>query len=311
MIEDRNIFLTGGSGTLGQAFIDCPRRSSLSITVFSRDPMKQARLRNQVKDYQFVDVQFVVGDVRDDFAVLRAMAGHDLVIHAAAMKHIPQAEKDPDACYEINVQGSRNVLDAALRHGIKDVVLISTDKACHPVNVYGCSKMMMERLAFSYVDAGINVYIPRYGNVIDSTGSVVQVWHKQMASGRKISITDPKMTRFWLTPDQAVDVIMKSMEHKNMIYVPKLPALSILKLAQYTLGEDVEYETIGLRPGEKIHEELMTKEESAYSASIGDISYLIRDINGPRGTARKGYVSNKPGRELTREETRKMLGLDD
>jgi len=297
------IFLTGGSGTLGKALL---QYYPDDYTVFSRDPMKQMKLKAE-----FPNVHCVIGDVRDNTAVFRAMAGHDMVIHAAAMKHIPQAEKDPDACYEINVQGSRTVMDAALRHGIKDVVLISTDKACHPVNAYGCTKMMMERLAFSYVDAGLNVYIPRYGNVIDSTGSVVQVWHKQMCSGGKITITDPKMTRFWLTPKRAVSVIMMSLSYPNMIYVPKLPALSILKLAQYVTGQDVKYETIGLRPGEKVHEELMTVEESAYTSTILEKAYLIRDLTGPRGTPTKGYSSDKPTREVTKEEAWKMLGLED
>lgn len=300
-----NIFLTGGSGTLGKAILET---SEQPITVFSRDPMKQMKLRAEL-DREF---RCVIGDVRDEMAVFRAMAGHDLVIHAAAMKHIPQAEQDPDACYEINVRGSRNVLDAALRHGIRDVVLISTDKACHPVNVYGCSKMMMERLALSYVSAGLNVYLPRYGNVIDSTGSVVQVWRKQLADGGKISITDPQMTRFWLTPNQAVDVIMESMKYKNTIYVPRLPALSIIKLAQYALGDDVEVETIGLRPGEKIHEELMTKEESVYAATVGDEAFLVRDLTGPRNTERLyNFSSQFPYEDLTCHEVREMLGMED
>lgn len=299
-------FLTGGSGTLGVALVGASYPDE-DITIFSRDPMKQMKLKAK-----FPDIHCVIGDVRDDMAVFRAMAGHDLVIHAAAMKHIPQAEQDPDACYEINVQGSRNVLDAALRHGIKDVVLISTDKACHPVNVYGCTKMMMERLAFSYIDAGLNVYIPRYGNVVDSTGSVVKVWHQQLSDGKPITITNPDMTRFWLSPQQAVDVIRESMGYPNRIYVPKLPSLSILKLAQYVTGcNDFEYETTGLRPGEKVHEELMTLEESAYASQWMDKAFIIRNTTERRGSQTMAYSSDKPIRELTREEAWKMLGLED
>lgn len=299
-----NIFLTGGSGTLGTAFVGA--NSDDHITIFSRDPMKQMKLKAK-----YPDVHCVIGDVRDDYALIRAMAGHNLVVHAAAMKHIPQAEHDPDACYEINVQGSRNVLDAALKHSIKDVVLISTDKACHPVNVYGCTKMMMERLAFSYVDAGLNVYIPRYGNVIDSTGSVLRVWKKQVTEGKSITITDPKMTRFWLTPQQAVDVIMESMNYPNKIYVPKLPALNILKFAQYVIGcNDFEHETIGLRPGEKIHEELMTLEESAYASQWMDKAFIIRNMTERRGSQTMAYSSDAPIRELSHEEALEMLGLE-
>jgi len=298
-------FLTGGSGTLGKALL---QYYTNDYTIFSRDPMKQMKLRAE-----FPDVHCVIGDVRDDVAVYRAMAGHDMVIHAAAMKHIPQAEKDPDACYEINVQGSRNVLDAALRHGIKDVVLISTDKACHPVNAYGCTKMMMERLAFSYVKAGLNVYIPRYGNVIDSTGSVVQVWHKQICDGGKITITDPEMTRFWLTPKQAVEVIAESMNYPNMIYIPRLYSLSILRLAQYVTGKgkNLEYTTIGLRPGEKMHEELLTHEESHYVAFSHRSAYILRDTKGVRLTTKEFNYSSYDAMQLTKEEVWKMLGLED
>lgn len=308
---DQNIFMTGGTGTLGNAVIDYPRRTNLSITIFSRDPMRQAKLRNKISEQDFIDARFVVGDVRDDYSLARAMAGHDIVLHAAAMKHIPQAEHDPDGCYEINVLGSRNVLDAALRNGIKDVILISTDKACHPVNVYGCTKMMMERLALSYVKAGINVYIPRYGNVVDSTGSVVQVWRRQLAEEGGITITDPQMTRFWLSPRQAVDAILDSYRLPNSIYVPMLPALDIVQFAEYAIEKDFGFETIGLRPGEKIHEELMTREESAYAWYVGDRAHLIRDMTGLRGTPIGNYSSDKPVRELTKEEVRDMLGLED
>lgn len=301
-----HILLTGGSGTLGHAIVELAKQLDLDcqFTVFSRDPMKQSAMR-----HKYPDLQFVIGDVRDKDEVIKAMAGHDMVIHAAAMKHIPEAEYDPIACYAVNVTGSQNVLDAALTLGIEDVVLITTDKACHPSNSYGCTKMMMERLAFSYINADMNIYLPRYGNVITSTGSVARIWREQLVKGEPISVTDPKMTRFWLSPQRAAEIVVESLYYPNRVYVPKLPALSLEKMIVYALEEGVPMEVIGLRPGEKTHEELLTFEESAYAADM-DGAYIVRAPTLLRADPFGNYSSQKPVKEVERYEMRKMLGLE-
>lgn len=298
------ILLTGGSGTLGNAIVELAKQLDCQFTIFSRDPMKQSVMR-----HKYPDLQFVIGDVRDKDEVIKAMAGHDMVIHAAAMKHIPEAEQDPIACYAVNVTGSQNVLDAALTLGIEDVVLITTDKACHPTNSYGCTKMMMERLAFSYINADMNVYLPRYGNVITSTGSVARIWQEQLAKGEPITVTDPKMTRFWLSPQRAAEVVAESLRFPNYIYVPTLPALSLEKMISYVFEEDVPMKVIGLRPGEKTHEELLTFEESAYAVASAT-AYLVRAPTTPRTDPFGNYSSQKPVREVERADMRKMLGLE-
>ena len=302
------IFMTGGSGTLGRAIVNHAIQNGWNalFTIYSRDPMRQAPMRGAWYNVGGVKCQLVIGDVRDQNSLLRAMAGHDIVLHLAAMKHIPQAEADPDACYEINVTGSRHVLDAALIHGIKDVVLITTDKACAPINSYGCTKMMMERLAFAYSKAGLRVYLPRYGNVIESTGSVLVFWKKQIEEGKPISVTDPKMTRFWLTPARAAQIVVESLDYPNLVYVPKLPALSIEKVVEYSLGEP-EVEIIGLRPGEKIHEELLTWEESAFAINHDDF-ILVRPPTSERYETFMNYSSDKAP-EIERDDMRAMLGL--
>ena len=305
---DGRIFMTGGSGTLGRAIVNHAIQKGWKtlFTIYSRDPMKQAAMRGAWYNVGGVKCQFVIGDVRDQNSLLRAMAGHDTVLHLAAMKHIPQAEADPDACYEINVTGSRHVLDAALIHGINDVVLITTDKACKPINAYGCTKMMMERLALVYSETGMDVYLPRYGNVIESTGSVLVRWKKQISEGKPISVTDPKMTRFWLTPARAAEIVVESLDYPNLVYVPRLPALSIEKVIEYSLGEP-EMEIIGLRPGEKIHEELLTWEESAFAVRQDDF-ILVRPPTSERYEPFMNYSSDKAP-EIDRNSMRAMLGL--
>lgn len=300
------ILLTGGSGTLGHAIVELAKQLDLDCryTIFSRDPMKQSVMR-----HKHPDLKFVIGDVRDKDEVIKAMAGHDMVIHAAAMKHIPEAEYDPIACYAVNVTGSQNVLDAALTLGVEDVVLITTDKACHPSNSYGCTKMMMERLAFSYINADMNIYLPRYGNVITSTGSVARIWQEQLANKEPISVTDLKMTRFWLSPQRAAEIVVESLRYPNYVYVPTLPALSLEKMISYVFEEDVPTKVIGLRPGEKTHEELLTFEESAYAVASAK-TYLVRAPTTPRTAPFGNYSSQKPVKEVGRADMRKMLGLE-
>lgn len=295
------ILVTGGTGTLGHAIARRVRRDGTRarLTVYSRDPMRQAAMRRE-----FPEHRYVLGDVCDARALALAAAGHDLIIHAAAQKHIPQAEAAPDHCYAVNVTGSQNVLHAAALGGVGQVLGISTDKACHPINAYGCSKLMMERLCqqFALAQSAVRVNLCRYGNVLGSTGSVIPVWEAALARGEKPKVTDPTMTRFWLSADQAVDLIEFALtEPSGTITIPRLPGLSMARLAEYVLPAGTELETIGLRPGEKLHEELVTAEEWPFVYRHGQadgLGYMrLYPVTGkpvkPPGDGRlAGYMSN-------------------
>jgi len=273
MLEGK-ILLTGGSGTLGKALIKRAHeeRWKCELTVFSRDPMKHAVVRRI-----YPDVRFITGDVRDFNSLLNCMAGMDYVFHLAANKHIPDSEFASIDTYNVNVMGSENICAAAMQLNTPHVVGISTDKAVHPANAYGCSKMMMEKIfqEYSRFDIPTQFHLVRYGNVLESTGSVIEAWKNAVSNGQPIKITSLKMTRFWLSPSQAVDYVINSLSFKSgLIYVPMMPALSIGKLAEYALGFEfgtesaIEVQFIPIRPGEKMHETLVSIEE-AERHSIG------------------------------------------
>lgn len=303
-----NVFVTGGTGTLGKAIARRVVREGwdCTLTIFSRDPVKQQHMRRE-----YPGLRYILGDVCDARLLRAAIAGHQTVLHLAAQKHIPQGEADPEHCYAVNVDGSRNVLHAAADAGAEQIVFISTDKACWPINVYGCTKMMAERM---YQQAArvlpLAVNIMRYGNVIGSTGSVVQVWREALARGETPTITDPTMTRFWLTVDQAVDAILYALdEPSGTITIPRLPALSMARLAEYVLPEGLEPRVVGLRPGEKMHEMLLTPQETAYCYPPDDRGYMrLHPVTGAGEYMQSivGYTSDR-AHQLERAELLAML----
>jgi len=313
------VLLTGGAGTLGRAII---RRAikdkwDCEFTIYSRDPMKHHVVKALFPD---APIKFVLGDIMDGERVGLAIAGHDIVLHLAAMKHIPEGERDPIYMYEVNVGGTLNVAAACGYHLVEQAVFISTDKACYPVNAYGTTKKMGEYVfqqhAEFYIRTKFNTV--RYGNVIGSTGSVVQVWREMLKEHGKIYATDPHMTRFWLTDDMAVDIILAAMgEPSGTILIPEMQALSMEMMAKYTLPKDTEIEYEGLRPGEKRHETLITPEETQFAANI---IYGIHDkfpfpssfqlwpsTSEPRSAKSVPLVSNK-ARQLTKKELLAMIG---
>lgn len=264
-------FITGGAGFLGRALIADLQdfAPDALITVYSRDEAKHAVCRRL-----FPSVRYILGDVRDLRHMSAAMAGHEVVIHMAAMKYVPQAEVNVRECIAVNVQGSQNVVTAALQHGVERVVGISTDKVCEPVNIYGVTKLLMERI-FQEADAlqTTRFNLVRYGNVVSSTGSVVPLFLEQARAGR-ITLTDPQMTRFWLTVQQAVALVFRAIYHTDggIILVPRLPALSMgdLVVAAMTFTEAVEsaVEVVitGHRLGEKTAELLLATGEVPFAA---------------------------------------------
>lgn len=256
------ILITGGAGTLGKAIIERATTEGwdCEIAIFSTDAVKHARLKAM-----FPKVQSIIGDIRQYDTLYSAMSGKDLVIHAGAVKIIPDSEYHSIDTYQVNVDGSMNVAMAAAQLGVPDVLAISTDKACHAANAYGASKYMMEKIWQEYSRYGFptRYHLVRYGNVIESTASVVEVWKRAAANGEPVKVTSLEMTRFWLSPSQAVQYVLDSLHFDSgMIYVPKMPALSIGKLLEYTVGKKyANIQMVPLRPGEKMHETLVTLEE--------------------------------------------------
>jgi len=268
------ILITGGVGTLGTAIIE--NKPEYEYTVLSRDPLKQLHHK---KD--FPNVNYVLGDIRDTEALERAFVGHDMVIHAAAQKHIPHGEFNVLETISVNITGSINVGLAAIKAGVKTVVGISTDKAAYPANVYGATKMLMESVFQELNNYGLtNFHLCRYGNVIGSNGSVVQMWKDMISRGENPKLTDPEMTRFWLQEIEAVELVFECTNYPpGTILIPKAPSCSMLDFADHHLGE-VDLEIIGIRPGEKLHECLYTDLESQRIKDVGDFYLLYPSVGG-------------------------------
>lgn len=307
--RNARILITGGAGTLGTEII---RRAmehewGAHITIFSTDTLKHHAIKRR-----FPEVHCVVGDVRDPVTVYNAMAGHNIVIHTAAVKHIPDSEVNPTDTFEINVTGSRIILDAAIQHGIDRVIGISTDKACHPANAYGATKYLMEKIfqEYSRLPVHTKFHLVRYGNVLESTASVIEVWKAQIERGETPTITDPEMTRFWLSPAHAAKIVEDCLElESGEIYVPKLKSLSIQQLFDYTIGEHGNRQ-VPMRPGEKKHETLVSLEEAEFVRSHDDF-FVVRPTTTQRVVTELGIpFTSENAERLTREELAELLKND-
>lgn len=307
------ILITGGAGTLGKAIIQEARNLNLDaeFTVYSRDPLKQHILKKK-----FPDVRFVTGDILDGDMLRAAMVGHNYVIHAAAIKHIPECETYPSNAYQVNVVGSQTVAQAAIDAGIERVMGISTDKVCYPLNAYGCTKKMMEHLFHDYAISGYDTsfQLVRYGNVLGSNGSVIQVWKQMIEANQKITATHPDMTRFWLTERQAAEFVLTALTFSpnNICVVPRLPALRMADMHEY-LFPDTPIEYLGVRPGEKYHECMLTAEETVFAMHAPRDLYkfpcenISSTIDPPVNNMSEGYSSDKPDAWLTKAELERMV----
>ncbi|MFA5715015.1 MAG: polysaccharide biosynthesis protein [Candidatus Paceibacterota bacterium] len=265
----KNIFITGGAGFLGKALIK-HYYGNARLTIYSRDEAKQTIIRQL-----YPDCRFILGDIRDYDRLELAMGNQDIVIHAAAMKYVPQAEINVAEAIAVNVDGSKNVARAAMRNNVERVIGISTDKACNPINVYGMTKLCMERLFQEYAQLSKTKFnLVRYGNVIGSTGSVIPLFQKQARENKIITLTDPHMTRFWLSENNAVNLILRALEEieSGTVLIPRLDSCDMETLAKAVAysellndNDKVELKTIGVRFGEKIHENLLAKNETPYT----------------------------------------------
>jgi UDP-N-acetylglucosamine 4,6-dehydratase len=302
-MENKRIFITGGTGTMGKALLRHLYGRCTGITVFSRDAARQMNIKRE-----FPDVRMVQGDIRDYDRLYLAMTCHDVVIHVAAQKHIGWGEQYPEETLTINVDGSRNVAQAAIAAEVKRVVGISTDKACYASNVYGASKLAMERVFTAVNGYGPIFTLCRYGNVVGSRGSVIPLWFDAVTNGRPLQVTDPEMTRFWITEAQAVGLVLTALTMPaGSVTIPKAPSMKIGAMAA-ALFPMVDMEVIGSRPGEKADECLMMVEESYKAWDAGEVWVLADDQ--PTAEATKpmmaGYFSNVPHRMIDAAEMRLM-----
>ena len=290
IFKDKILLITGGTGSFGNAVLKRFLNSDIKeIRIFSRDEKKQDDMRHL---FQNPKIKFYIGDVRDKHSVDIAMKGVDYVFHAAALKQVPSCEFFPMEAVRTNIFGAENVLDSAVQHNIKNVVVLSTDKACYPINAMGISKAMMEKVAIAKGralgnDGQTTICCTRYGNVMASRGSVIPLWIEQIKAGKEITITDPNMTRFMMTLDNAVDLVMYAFQNgKNGdLFVQKAPAATLDVLAKALIDlykTNVKIKIIGTRHGEKLYESLVTREEMAKADDMGAY-YRIpcddRDLN--------------------------------
>ena len=276
----RSVLVTGGTGSFGSRFVERmvstyhPRR----LVVFSRDELKQSQLAARVQD---PSLRFFIGDVRDRDRLQRAMHGIDVVIHAAALKQVPACEYNPFEAVKTNVLGANNVIEAAIDQGVERVVALSTDKAVNPVNVYGATKLCAEKMFVqgnSYAGGlKTRMAVVRYGNVVGSRGSVIPLFLDQRDGG-ELTITDERMTRFWLTLDEGVDFVVRAVERMQggEIFVPKIPSMRVIDLAR-AIAPDASLKVVGVRPGEKLHEVLLSSDESRHSVDV-DGMYVVQPV---------------------------------
>jgi UDP-N-acetylglucosamine 4,6-dehydratase/5-epimerase len=277
-----NILITGGSGSFGHAFTEhvltkcAPRR----LVIYSRDELKQYEMAQRFAQAEHPAIRYFIGDVRDDKRLSRAMEGIDIVIHAAALKHVPIAEYNPIEVIKTNIIGAENVINASIDAGVSKVIALSTDKAANPINLYGATKLCADKLfiAGNHL-AGrqrTRFSIVRYGNVLASRGSVIPLFQRLIREGaQRLPITDPRMTRFWITLDQGVDFVLRSLERMQggEIFVPKIPSMRISDLAS-AMAPDLDHEIVGVRPSEKLHEVLISEDDSRTTLELED-AYVI------------------------------------
>lgn len=267
LFENKVILITGGTGSFGRAFAQrlLQEAKPKKIIILSRDELKQYEM---AQEFTAPEMRFFIGDVRDRERLLTAFEGVDYVIHAAALKHVPIAEYNPLECIKTNIHGAENVIQAALATGVKKVIALSTDKAANPINLYGATKLASDKLFIAANNMvgtrSTRFAVVRYGNVVGSRGSVVPFFRKILAQGAKsLPITDPRMTRFWITLPQGVDFVMQSFMrmHGGEIFVPRIPSSNITDLA-LAMAPDLPQEVIGIRPGEKLHEIMCPSDDS-------------------------------------------------
>lgn len=289
MLNNKSVLITGGTGSFGKKFIETilARYSGVKkLIIYSRDELKQSDLKRKYPEIDFPHLRFFIGDVRDKERLKRACEGVDVIIHAAAIKQVDTAEYNPTECIRTNIDGAENVIHAALDNGVKDVVALSTDKACAPINLYGATKLVSDKLftAANNIRGSKNIKfsVVRYGNVMGSRGSVIPFFVSKKSDGI-LPITHPEMTRFNISLQSGVDMVMYALEHHlgGEIFVPKIPSYRILDVAE-AVGPGCETPVVGIRPGEKLHEEMITDTDSLNTIDLGKYYAILPSVSFAR-----------------------------
>ena len=317
----KTLLITGGTGSFGRSLVRKVLDQQLfdKVIVYSRDELKQYEMRQQFDDDR--RLRFFIGDVRESERLHRAFDGVDVVVHAAALKQVPAAEYNPFEAVKTNILGAQNVIDAAIDRGVHRIVALSTDKASSPINLYGATKLVSDKLFVqgnSYAGARDTRFaVVRYGNVVGSRGSVVPFFQSRAQHG-VLPITDERMTRFWITLDQGVDFVLSSLDvmRGGEIFVPKIPSMRVTDLAR-AIAPEARVEIVGIRPGEKLHEEMISLDDARRTVDVGD-RYVIQPEFGwwgndhldgrslPEGFA---YTSDRNDMWLDVDALRAMLGM--
>ncbi|MEX2269872.1 MAG: UDP-N-acetylglucosamine 4,6-dehydratase (inverting) [Vicinamibacterales bacterium] len=325
MLDDKVVLLTGGTGSFGKKFTEwvLNKYKVKKLIVFSRDELKQYEMRTQFPDSRYPAMRYFIGDVRDRDRLARAFDGVDIVVHAAALKHVPACEYNPMEAVKTNVLGAANIIDAAIDANVKKVIALSTDKAANPVNLYGATKLCSDKLFIAannyagYHDTRFSVV--RYGNVVGSRGSVIPLFLKLRSSG-VLPVTDKRMTRFWITLDRGVEFVLQSLERMagGEIFAPKIPSMRLLDLA-HAVAPECRLEEIGIRPGEKLHEVIVGEDDARHTLEFEDYYAILpafhewdratyaRQRGGRWCDAGFTYASDTNTRWLSVEELRAML----
>lgn len=321
MLNNKTILVTGGTGSFGKKLVQIvlsefkPKR----LIILSRDELKQFEMAQKWNPRNYPCLQYVIGDVRDRDRLVRSFEGVDYVIHAAALKQVPTAERNPEECIKTNVMGAMNVIEAALHNRVSKVIALSTDKACNPINLYGATKLCSDKLfvaANVYRDSAETVFsVVRYGNVLGSRGSVVPFFKERAQTG-VIPVTDERMTRFWITLDQAVHFVIMSLFRAKggEIFVPRIPSMKIIDLAK-AIAPQCRQEIVGIRPGEKIHETLISEGEAHHTVRFKEC-YIVQTDPGLKKDLLKGKVARggklcAPGFQYTSDSNDDWLSVDD
>ena len=286
MLENKSILITGGTGSLGKALTKYLLNTCSSIRhliIYSRDEQKQFKMAQEFPEEKYPQIRYFIGDVRDKQRLKRAFNIVDYVIHAAAMKHVHIAEYNPEECIKTNVGGAQNVVQACLETNVSRVVALSTDKACAPINLYGATKLTSDKLfvAANNIKGNnpIKFSVVRYGNVMGSNGSVIPFFINKKEKENKLPITDPSMTRFNISLEDGVKMVIHALEHAwgGEIFVPKIPSYKILDVAE-AIGPNCKKPIVGIRPGEKVHEEMITSSDSFNTYDLGKYYSIIPSI---------------------------------
>jgi UDP-N-acetylglucosamine 4,6-dehydratase len=320
LLDNSSILITGGTGSLGKALVKelLDNSKVRRIAIFSRDELKQHNFRNEIEDDP--RLRWFIGDVRDLERLKRAMHNVDFVIHSAALKQVDTGEYNPMEFIKTNVLGSQNVIDASIETGVKRVVALSTDKASSPINLYGATKLTADKLfiaANNYSHSYGTIFsVVRYGNVMGSRGSVIPFWKKLAEEGKPLPITDLRMTRFWISIDQAVRFVLDSLEIMNggELYVPRIPSMRIVDLAT-AVAPQAKLVEIGMRPGEKLHEEMISADDSRRTIILKNrlvvtpvvAEWGYKTPNGDFMEEGKAYKSNTNDLWISEEQIRDFL----